>query len=189
MRQELIELAAAHGLPKLYSFRRCPYAIRARMALLVADIAFELIEVELKNKPAELYLLSAKATVPVLALADDRVIDESREIIAWALSHRDPEGWLDCMRIEPQSSLPIAMVGSSIGWIAINTMSGIPTPLRATTAPRPSIVFTPGIRSCAINPFFSETAGVWLTFAYFLSCVSLPTSIGFGLINKPPYLH
>ena len=91
MRQELIELAAAHGLPKLYSFRRCPYAIRARMALLVADIAFELIEVELKNKPAELYLLSAKATVPVLALADDRVIDESREIIAWALSHRDPE--------------------------------------------------------------------------------------------------
>ena len=96
MRQELIELAAAHGLPKLYSFRRCPYAIRARMALLVADIAFELIEVELKNKPAELYLLSAKATVPVLALADDRVIDESREIIAWALSHRDPEGWLYC---------------------------------------------------------------------------------------------
>ena len=84
------------GLPKLYSFRRCPYAIRARMALLAADVGFDLIEVDLKNKPAELSRLSAKATVPVLVLADDWIIDESREIISWALSHSDPDGWLDC---------------------------------------------------------------------------------------------
>lgn len=66
------------------------------MALLAADVGFDLIEVDLKNKPAELSRLSAKATVPVLVLADDWIIDESREIISWALSQSDPEGWLDC---------------------------------------------------------------------------------------------
>mgnify|MGYP006279650153 CR=1 FL=1 len=85
-------------LPHLYSFRRCPYAMRARLALAVAGVqpghALELREVALKAKPPELVLASAKATVPVLVLPDGRVIDESLAIMRWALEQRDPEGWL-----------------------------------------------------------------------------------------------
>ena len=82
------------GLPILYSFRRCPYAIRARMALLVSQTACELREVSLKNKPQDLISASPKATVPVLVLSDGRVIDESREIMTYALKRKDPENWL-----------------------------------------------------------------------------------------------
>lgn len=80
--------------PILYSFRRCPYAMRARMALWVAGIAVELREVKLSAKPPELHEASPKATVPVLVLPDGTVIDESLAIIRWALARRDPEGWL-----------------------------------------------------------------------------------------------
>jgi len=80
--------------PVLYSFRRCPYAIRARLALQVAGQTVELREVILKNKPTELLQASAKATVPVLVLNDGRVIDESRDIMLWALSQNDPQDWL-----------------------------------------------------------------------------------------------
>ena len=82
-------------LPVLYSFRRCPYAIRARMALLVAGIACELREVLLRDKPPEMLALSKKATVPILHLSDDRVIDESLDVMHWALAHHDPLDWLD----------------------------------------------------------------------------------------------
>jgi glutathione S-transferase len=82
------------ALPILYSFRRCPYAMRARMALWVAGIAVELREVKLAAKPAELIAASPKATVPVLVLEDGRVIDESLEIMRWALAQNDPESWL-----------------------------------------------------------------------------------------------
>ena len=71
--------------PILYSFRRCPYAMRARMAIYLADIECELREVYLKNKPAEMLKISPKGTVPVLQL-EDRVIEESNDIIQWALS-------------------------------------------------------------------------------------------------------
>ena len=69
----------------LYSFRRCPYAMRARMALVKANIAFDIFEVDFKNKPAELLCLSPKGTVPVLHTMDGQVIDESIEIVEWAL--------------------------------------------------------------------------------------------------------
>lgn len=79
----------------LYSFRRCPYAIRARMALHASGIAFETIEVDLKNKPPELIQYSKKGTVPVLVLPDQTgVIDESVDIMLWALQEHDPLGWL-----------------------------------------------------------------------------------------------
>ena len=78
----------------LYSFRRCPYAIRARLALHCAQIPFELVEVSLRNKPAEMLALSPKATVPVLQLADGHVIDQSLGIMQWALTQHDPDGWL-----------------------------------------------------------------------------------------------
>ena len=81
-------------LPVLYSFRRCPYAMRARMALWAAGITVELREVKLAAKPPALLAASPKGTVPVLVLADGRVIDESLAIMRWALAQHDPEGWL-----------------------------------------------------------------------------------------------
>ena len=81
--------------PILYSFRRCPYAMRARLALHVAAQPVEHREVLLRDKPAELQAASAKATVPVLVLPDGQVIDESLSIMKWALTINDPEQWLD----------------------------------------------------------------------------------------------
>jgi len=78
----------------LYSFRRCPYAMRARMALKYANIRVYLREVELRNKPATLLQYSPKGTVPVIIFPDGSVIDESRDIMLWALSINDPEQWL-----------------------------------------------------------------------------------------------
>ena len=81
-------------LPVLYSFRRCPYAMRARMALLVSATPVRLREVVLRNKPEEMIAASSKATVPVLVLPDGQVIDESLAIMHWALERNDPENWL-----------------------------------------------------------------------------------------------
>lgn len=79
--------------PILYSFRRCPYAIRARMALHYAKVAIEYREILLKDKPQTMLDESPKGTVPVLVLAD-RVIDESIDVMQWALMHNDPDSWL-----------------------------------------------------------------------------------------------
>jgi glutathione S-transferase len=83
----------SHSLPILYSFRRCPYAMRARMALLAAEIRLEHREILLRDKPAPMLVVSPKGTVPVLVLPDGRVIDESLDIMAWALAQHDPFGW------------------------------------------------------------------------------------------------
>jgi glutathione S-transferase len=77
----------------LYSFRRCPYAMRARMALRYSGVPVDIIEVSLKAKPAEMLAISPKGTVPVLD-AGGRVIDESLEIMRWALAQNDPQDWL-----------------------------------------------------------------------------------------------
>ena len=77
----------------LYSFRRCPYAMRARMALRYCGVPVEIVEVSLKAKPAEMLAISPKGTVPVLD-ANGRVIDESLEIMRWALAQNDPQDWL-----------------------------------------------------------------------------------------------
>ena len=79
-------------VPILYSYRRCPYAIRARMALQYAGIQFECREIALKDKPQSMLAASPKGTVPVLCV-DDLVLDESLDIIHWALSKSDPDGW------------------------------------------------------------------------------------------------
>lgn len=78
--------------PRLYSFRRCPYAMRARLGLLFAELPVELREIVLKNKPEQMLAISPKGTVPVLQLADGTVIEESTEIMLWALSQNDPKG-------------------------------------------------------------------------------------------------
>lgn len=82
------------NLAILYSFRRCPYAMRARMALKYSGIKVILREIDLKNKPQEMLTCSAKGTVPILELVDGTVIDESRNIMFWALGKHDPEQWL-----------------------------------------------------------------------------------------------
>jgi glutathione S-transferase len=81
-------------LPILYSFRRCPYAIRARMALQIAEINYELRNILLKDKPTDMLEKSAKGTVPVLVL-DDKVLDESLDVMLWALKQNDKLNLLD----------------------------------------------------------------------------------------------
>ena len=80
--------------PCLYSFRRCPYAMRARLGILFAELQVELREITLKNKPPQMLAISPKGTVPVLQLLDGTVIEESREIMIWALAQQDPQGLL-----------------------------------------------------------------------------------------------
>lgn len=83
-------------LPILYSFRRCPYAMRARMAVLASGQAVELREIVLRAKPQAMLEASPKGTVPVLVLpGDGAVIDESLDIMRWALQRHDPEDWLE----------------------------------------------------------------------------------------------
>ncbi|WP_460156612.1 glutathione S-transferase [Pseudomonas sp. S2_H10] len=89
----------------LYSFRRCPYAMRARMALRYSGVAVDIVEVSLKAKPAEMLALSGKGTVPVLS-ADGRVIDESLDIMRWALAQNDPQDWL--LKDDPDAAAQIA---------------------------------------------------------------------------------
>lgn len=92
-------------LPVLYSFRRCPYAIRARLALWQAGVAVCVHEVALRHKPAELLRLSPKGTVPVLHLADGSVLDQSLDIMRWALNQHDPEGWLSAAPLDDMLAL------------------------------------------------------------------------------------
>lgn len=81
--------------PLLYTFRRCPFAIRARLAIKVSGVAVDMQEVSLRAKPKEMLECSPKGTVPVLKFADGRVLEQSLDIMQWALSLNDPEHWLD----------------------------------------------------------------------------------------------
>lgn len=81
-------------IPILYSFRRCPYAMRARLALDAAGRECELREIVLRAKPLEMLRAASKGTVPVLVVSDGEVIDESLNIMLWALGRSDPEHWL-----------------------------------------------------------------------------------------------
>ncbi|MBD3665581.1 glutathione S-transferase N-terminal domain-containing protein [Sulfitobacter aestuariivivens] len=90
--------------PVLYTFRRCPYAMRARLAIRQAGVPVALREVVLRDKPQSFLEASPSATVPCLVTADG-VIDESLDVMIWALGHQDPEGWLD-------------MPDTGWGWIA-----------------------------------------------------------------------
>lgn len=97
----------AEPLPLLYSFRRCPYAMRARMALLQSGLPFVVCEVSLKAKPAALLRASAKGTVPVLVSPNGQVVDESLAVMRWALEQHDPAGWLAADT--PQSQALVAV--------------------------------------------------------------------------------
>ena len=81
-------------IPILYSFRRCPYAMRARLAIYVSNIKVQLREILLRDKAPEFLLASAKGTVPVL-VTQKEVIEESLDIMVWSLKQEDPEHWLN----------------------------------------------------------------------------------------------
>ncbi|MFN4136724.1 MAG: glutathione S-transferase [Novosphingobium sp.] len=81
-------------LPVLYSFRRCPYAMRARLAIAASGSRVALREVKLAAKPEAMLAASPKGTVQVLVLPGGQVIEESLEVMRWALGRADPEGWL-----------------------------------------------------------------------------------------------
>ena len=98
-----------HGIPVLYSFRRCPYAIRARLALQVSGRSYDLREVSLKNKPPEMLAASPKGTVPVLVLPNNQVIDESLDIMRWALAQNDADG-----------CLTQGLLADMLAWVAVN---------------------------------------------------------------------
>ena len=97
----------------LYSFRRCPYAIRARMALHASGVPFELIEVSLRDKPADMLAASPKGSVPVLVLPDGSVIDESWDIMLWALHQHDPEGWLGVQDAYVPAAQPLVITNDT----------------------------------------------------------------------------
>ena len=101
------------ALPVLYSFRRCPYAMRARLALAISGQPYELREVVLRNKPPSLLKASPKATVPVLVLppcashSQGQVLDQSLDIMRWALAHHDPGAWLAPSQGTPSEMLAL----------------------------------------------------------------------------------
>jgi glutathione S-transferase len=92
----MIELSPTteRGNPIFYSFRRCPYAMRARLAIAISGVIVELREVELRDKPETMLTVSPKGTVPVLQLENGNVIDESLDIMFWALRQNDSKHWL-----------------------------------------------------------------------------------------------
>lgn len=88
-------MSTSQERPLLYTFRRCPFAIRARMAIKISGFEVDHCEVDLRNKPQALLDCSPKGTVPVLQFSDGKIIEESLEIMQWVLSLNDPEKWLD----------------------------------------------------------------------------------------------
>lgn len=82
------------GLPVLYSFRRCPYAMRARLAIVAAGLQVEIRELVLRAKPAHMLEISPKGTVPVLWLQNGEVIDQSLDVMRWAVAQQFPTSWM-----------------------------------------------------------------------------------------------
>jgi glutathione S-transferase len=100
-------------LPVLYSFRRCPYAIRARLALHASGTPYELREIQLRHKPDCMLAASPKGSVPVLVLPAGQVIDESWDIMQWALQQHDPKNWLGSQNRYRDKAAPLVAVNDS----------------------------------------------------------------------------
>jgi glutathione S-transferase len=107
--------AAAQKLPILYSFRRCPYAMRARLALHASAIPVELREIVLRDKPPEMLAASPKGTVPVMITPEGDVLEESLDVMLWALSRHDPECWLE-PRVGDIERMLTLIAGSDFGF-------------------------------------------------------------------------
>jgi len=170
--------SAVSGLPILYSFRRCPYAIRARLAIKVSGLRVSLREVVLRDKPAALLLASSKATVPVLQLPDGRVLEQSLEIMRWALDQHDPQGWLRLQ--EQEEALALIALNDGPFKQALDRYKYAPrhperparawrdeavelmlAPLNMRLADRPFLLReTPSLADMAIVPFVRQFAAV-----------------------------
>ncbi|MFL2964104.1 MAG: glutathione S-transferase N-terminal domain-containing protein [Methylophilaceae bacterium] len=94
----------------MYSYRRCPYAMRARLSLYLARIDFSIYEISLKNKPEHMLAVSPKGTVPVLILADNQIIDESLDIMMWAFSH---QGIMDKYLPQDKKQISLSLINSN----------------------------------------------------------------------------
>ena len=129
------------ALPVLYSFRRCPYAMRARLALAVSGQRCELREVVLKAKPQGLLQASPKGTVPVLVLPSGQVLEQSLDIMLWALGQHDPQRWLctpaRARRQRCRHRSPNAMARSNRPWTAPSTPRAIQNATRRMNAHKP----------------------------------------------------
>ncbi|MDA9222033.1 glutathione S-transferase N-terminal domain-containing protein [Methylophilaceae bacterium] len=94
----------------MYSYRRCPYAMRARLSLYLARIEFLIYEISLKNKPEHMLAVSPKGTVPVLILGDNQIIDESLDIMMWAFSH---QGIMDKYLPQDKKQISLSLINSN----------------------------------------------------------------------------
>ena len=132
----------------LYSFRRCPYAIRARMAIWLSGVSVQIQEVALRDKPAALLAASPKGTVPVLVLSEGQtaqVIDQSLDIMRWALQKNDPGCWL-----------AVEDVASMNDWIARNDLDFKPLLDRYKYADRHPDLTPMGHRTAAVEGFVAD---------------------------------
>ena len=120
--------------PLLFTYRRCPYAMRARMALLQAGIDFDAHEISLRDKPLEMLRISPKGTVPVLVLPDQSVVDQSLDIMGWAFQGGDPGGWWG----RAQSDLCLELVGLNDGPFKQH-LDGYKYPERDPLHPQPQV--------------------------------------------------
>ena len=162
----------------LFTYRRCPYAMRARMALLSAGRVFDAWEIVLRDKPAALLQASPKATVPVLLLTDGRVLEQSWDIMQWALADHDPDGaWA-----RGQSPRNLALIATNDGpfkqWLdrykypqrnpqwpieqsRAAAADGLLAPLEAALTAQPFLGGTqPCVTDWAVFPFVRQFRGV-----------------------------
>ena len=109
----------AAAQPLLFSYRRCPYAIRARLALGYAQVPVRLHEVSLRNKPPQMLAVSPKGTVPVLVLPSGQVLEQSLDIMRWALAQHDPDDWLFTQQ-DTANPQPSAAAEQAALWLARN---------------------------------------------------------------------
>ncbi len=189
----------------LYSFRRCPYAIRARLALQVSGVAVALREVALRHKPAALIAASPKATVPVLQLPDGRVLDQSLDIMRWALQRHDPQSWLRAFE-DPGTQAWLALndgpfkqaldgykytrpedAGQTLA-CRDNALSLLLTPLdRQLANSRFVLGDSPSLVDMALLPFVRQFAAV--NPAWFKHSARLPQVQAWlqGLVDSPPF--
>ena len=101
-------------MPFLYSYRRCPYAMRARMALVNSGIDFDIVEISLKDKPKDMLDISPKGTVPIL-VNGDQIIDESLDIMEWAYQSFDLNNHYSCLNVtQKKESYELININDSI---------------------------------------------------------------------------
>src|SRR5450830_1101275 len=150
--------------PVLYSFRRCPYAMRARLALKASGLPVALREVVLRDKPAELLTASPKGTVPVLVLPTGEVIEQSLDIMRWALGQHDPQGWLPLEGSREEELTQHWLAANDGGFKALLQHLQPLEALRQAQGGPHLLGPRPGLLDAALMPFvrqFAQVDAVW----------------------------